>query len=470
MLAVLTVALFVLKSQLMKFLESAEFQHWIVKKVEQTLDAKVTLSPLTWRKGEMEAEHFALTKNSEKNRTNLVLEGNHARTDGISHRTVLVPEITVNRLDLSIAPRSEQPTSDDEAAPSANLSHEPSSADPELPRWLRRFLPDSVDVEIIRISSGQVSVGPMNAPLFLLTNTRADLYPDFRTHTWEIRANGGKLALPNRPEMSMKNFTVRWNGDELYLDQVSVGIFKDGFLESTGVLTFTPKQEIDVTTEFSAIQVTDLIEDTWRERLSGTVRGTVRSRGAMDSPVYEGSATLSDGMIQSLPILKTIASYTRSERFERFVLDQARADFRRDGERLELRNIVLQSDGLARIEGSVDIVGNQLDGKLRVGVTPGTMRWIPGAERLVFTEDRDGFLWTPMSLTGTTDQPREDLTSRLIAAAGRSLVEDTAGSVIDAAKKLVAPDTVSPSESTEKMLLDQGKKVLDQVVPFLKGR
>src|SRR5690606_17494858 len=107
--------------------------------------------------------------------------------------------------------------------------------------------------------------------------------------------------------------------------------------------------------------------------------------------------------------------------------------------RLELRNLVLQSDGLVRVEGRIDLVGDQLEGDLAVGVVPGTMRWIPGAERLVFTEERNGFLWAPLKLAGTTTSPREDLSARLIAAAGETVVGELPEGLIDAAKQLLGP-------------------------------
>jgi hypothetical protein len=94
------------------------------------------------------------------------------------------------------------------------------------------------------------------------------------------------------------------------------------------------------------------------------------------------------------------------------------------------------------------------------------MRWIPGAERLVFTEDREGFLWTPMKLTGTLAEPKEDLSARLIAAAGEAVISELPTSVLDAAQGMLKGEGGKPASGD---LIDQGKKVIDLLSPFLKA-
>ncbi|MGD9749155.1 MAG: hypothetical protein AB7V57_22625, partial [Verrucomicrobiales bacterium] len=81
--------------------------------------------------------------------------------------------------------------------------------------------------------------------------------------------------------------------------------------------------------------------------------------------------------------------------------------------------------------------------------------WIPGAERKEFNQSRDGFLWTTVKVSGTTDQFNEDLTNRLVSAAVESVVEETPGKAIDTAKELL-----KNPETTDK-LINEGLKFLD---------
>ena len=133
-------------------------------------------------------------------------------------------------------------------------------------------------------------------------------------------------------------------------------------------------------------------------------------------------------------------------------MNQAQADFTVTGDLIELRNIQIESDGLTRVEGVLDKKGEAIAGILNIGVTPGTLSLIPGAERTVFTEKRDGFVWTTMNIGGTTRQIREDLSSRLIGAAAIDMVDRLPGSVQDKLKGFIGlgrtSDPNAPNQPT----------------------
>ncbi|HEY8960655.1 MAG TPA: hypothetical protein VIM57_00515, partial [Luteolibacter sp.] len=87
------------------------------------------------------------------------------------------------------------------------------------------------------------------------------------------------------------------------------------------------------------------------------------------------------------------------------------------------RDLVIASEGLVRIEGTLAVRDRRLDGSFRLGLAPGTLAQIPGAETDVFLPGERGLLWAPLRITGTLDDPKEDLTSRLIAAAGMRMFD-----------------------------------------------
>ena len=81
------------------------------------------------------------------------------------------------------------------------------------------------------------------------------------------------------------------------------------------------------------------------------------------------------------------------------------------------------SEGLMRLEGELTVVGREVNGRFSLGITPGTLARIPGAESKVFQPGRDGLLWSPVIVRGTLDEPKEDVSKRLIAAAGERMFE-----------------------------------------------
>ena len=56
----------------------------------------------------------------------------------------------------------------------------------------------------------------------------------------------------------------------------------------------------------------------------------------------------------------------------------------------------------------------RIDGRFRLGLVPGVLARIPGAETIVFQPGERGLLWTTLRVTGTIDDPEEDLTGRLL--------------------------------------------------------
>ncbi len=467
LLVLLVVGLLVAKSMVDGWLRGEGFRDWLAKRAATVLRSEVTLAELEWKGSEVYTKRFVAFGCEDAGFSELALDGMRARAGGVVDKAFRVPEVSVNRLDLRFSPQRKAGLAWEGEGTSAATA-------PKMPAWLAKHLPDRVEVEEIAVAATRVSVEKAEGQVFLLNGTRTVLKPDFRTGFWAVEGKGGKIVLPDQPEIALKDLGLRWKGSELFVDRCALGIFKNGHIDGKGEIGFEDPGHFDLDLQISSIDVDELVQGEWRDRLSGTVHGPVRITGAPGALVYEGTLNLSDGVVQSIPVLNLVAKYTRSERFERLVLNQAKADFKREGERLELRNLVLQSDGLVRVEGQVDLVGQQLAGELRVGVTPGTMRWIPGAERLVFTEDRDGFLWAPMKLAGTADQPKEDLSARLVAAAGEAIVKDLPEGLLEAAKGLLGPGTVPPGGEQGRSppsddLLEQGRKALELLSPFLKA-
>jgi hypothetical protein len=102
-----------------------------------------------------------------------------------------------------------------------------------------------------------------------------------------------------------------------------------------------------------------------------------------------------------------------------------------------LQNIVLESEGLLRLEGNCRIAQGRLDGRFQLGVTAASLQWLPGSQARVFTVAHDGYFWTPVHVTGSVAHPHEDLTRRLLAAAAGELLDKNGQQLLDTAKSLL---------------------------------
>ena len=54
-----------------------------------------------------------------------------------------------------------------------------------------------------------------------------------------------------------------------------------------------------------------------------------------------------------------------------------------------------------------------LHGALRLGLTRQYLDWLPNPEE-VFNRQRGGYLWTTVHLSGTIDEPKQDLSPRIV--------------------------------------------------------
>ena len=102
---------------------------------------------------------------------------------------------------------------------------------------------------------------------------------------------------------------------------------------------------------------------------------------------------LLDGKFTALPMLDQLATFTASERYRQASLQKARADFEwKDGGDVTVRNLLVESEGLLRLEGGFTVRGDQIDGTIQVGVARTALRWLAVVGTQVFDPpERDGY-------------------------------------------------------------------------------
>jgi hypothetical protein len=464
LLLIMVVVLLIAKSSVDGWLRGDGFRDLIVKKASSAMTSEIQLSEMKWQGSEVYADQFRAVGYEGAPFSVLNLDGVRIKTGGVKAGAFRVPEASVNRLDIEFSDRRRADPQESEV-----IDMSPSEG-PGVPEWARRFLPNRAEVDEISIGSTQILVLNSNdEPVFALKGARGEVKPDFQTQIWELSMQGGSIQVPNQEEVGIRELAMRWKRSDLFIDRCSLTVFDEGNVDAAGEIGFGEEGLFDLDLDLSAINLDDLLSGDWKDRLDGIVEGPVKVTGKPGAFIYEGELRINEAVAKSIPVLSLIAEYTRNDRFKQLVFSEAKTKFKREGERVELRELVLQSDGLVRVEGDVNIVGEVLQGVGRIGVTPGTLRWIPGAERQVFTEQKDGFLWAPLNLTGTVSEPREDLSGRLIAAAGEEILTGLPEGLLKEASKFLAPGAdgeapaVDPSD-----LIEQAKPLLDLLSPFLK--
>ena len=437
-LVLLVIAFFVVKAAIDSYLRSDGFRQFVAGKAGATLHADAELAPLHFSGTDIFADGFRAKGGREAAFADLQLEQVRAE---ISLRRFFdkvwqVEQIDIQRLRVSLdGPRSDRPVE-----PTANPLAAPKK---ESQSDENGWLPNRVEVgrAVIRDTQLLWAGGGLRGTAF-----------ELRPHEggWQIGGQGGRLEYAPFPPLDVTALQLRYKAPSLFINSAELRQPGGGSVQATGEVNF--ERELDLRLTLVNVDTVPYLSDDWRVRAKGNLSGEVTVRSPLPSagaPQIKGSLRLTNGELTALPVLDQIAIFTRTQQFRRLTLTHASGDFERQGEKLRVTKFIAESEGLIRMEGDFTVENGLLDGAFRVGVTPGSLQWLPGAQARVFTESRGGYLWAPMRLAGPVNKPSDDLTPRLAAAAQGAVIEgvqNAAGEVLksgkDAAKSLL--DLVLP--------------------------
>lgn len=363
-------------------------------------------------------------------------------------------------------------------------SHQAEHAGADLPSWISRYIPtvtevDGFDCDRFGLTHGAWQLA--ESRLHLSSYSSATTSPGRFTIPGQL--SGGTLRTPVTPpsqkqplQLEIVSATLRLADDKIQITDSSLR-WKDRAKASMhGSVRFG--SDWQATVKATQVPVSEFLAEAWQSSLSGQLEGQTDFTGGAGRPMtWQADVALKDGVLSTLPILEKLATYTRMERFKRLSLDIATATVKpHPGGGTQLEKIIVQSNGLLRIEGSLTLLpGDQIAGDFMVGVTSEALRWIPGAESRIFIETHPsgppGLHWTRVKIAGSVQSPQEDLSARLIGAAGMSLVLDTPAAALNKAtdtllKPILGEDAAKlPSKALEDAA-KTGTDLLNKVVPI----
>jgi hypothetical protein len=336
---------------------------------------------------------------------------------GLLNHTVQIDEMNVQR--LTIAPpipgtTGNSPTEESPESGTPAPLTEPANG------WT---------VDLRKASISEANWQWSESPAEGIKSTAVTLTPD-GPGAWIITAQGGTVQMPGWPDLTLDTASMRWEAPTLFINSADL---RNGSSHLNVTGSVETRKEVQLQVKFDGVDVAPYLGRDWREKFTGHLNGTAN----IDAPLGSGQAAsemsitgtvgMTDAVLTALPILDEIGTFTHTEQFRRLELTRVSAAFTRTNQRLEMHNMIVESEGLIRVDGSYTIVRGQIDGNFQVGLTPGTLQWIPGSQGAVFTDSHDGYLWAPMRLTGPVDHPTDDLTPRLVAAVGTSVIKDAQG-------------------------------------------
>jgi hypothetical protein len=304
------------------------------------------------------------------------------------------------------------------------------------------------------------------------SGTHWSVQPDGAKQSYRVEAKGGQITLPwdEVPPLQLLRARLRYQDLMVYLTDAEFSVYETGRLGLAGEASMDGGG-FAFEGRLRDVMAAEVLPENWKQRLEGELETEFSVGDSGGGLSVDGSLEFLKGTLTALPVLDHLAAYGGNPRFRRLVLNDARANYYFKDGRLTISDLELGSDGLIRLEGLLQVdTEDRLDGRFKLGLAPGTLARIPGAETKVFLPGERGLYWTTLRITGTVDDPEEDLTGRLIEAAGERMFEllpETGEQVLKFTRQVAAGDfdgTIEEGKAVFEQgsdLLDAGKLLLD---------
>ena len=409
--------LFAAKAAIDAYLRSEDFRRFVAGKAGATLRAEAEVASLQFTGTSVYGESFRARGGKDAAFSELHLEGLRAELSlrRFFEKVWQVDSVDVQRVSVRLD------------GPRADLPDAPTST-PKKASGGGGWLPDRVELAQTTVQDASVLWAGGK-----LSGVGVQITPE--AGGWRIAGSGGRIEQTGLPALDLRAARLLYRAPSLFVQEAEFHQPGGGIVTAVGEVNF--EDRADITAKLERVALAPFLTEDWRVRIRGNASGEVKIRARLPlraAPEVSGTLTLADGELQALPVLDQIAVFTRTQQFRRLKLTRASAEFRQSGPKLAVTNFIAESEGLIRMEGSFTIEADRIDGIFQVGVTSTSLQWLPGSQARVFTESRAGYLWTPMRMSGPLSKPDEDLTPRLVAAAGDAAIETVKGAVNETIK------------------------------------
>jgi hypothetical protein len=323
------------------------------------------------------------------------------------------------------------------------------------------WLPSEVDLDGLTIQSLSLRA-LMNSGIAAISDMQVQVEQAETRHAYRATVEGGRVALPWKlaPAVMLDRVKLRYQDDQIFITDATATVA--GRVQASGEWAQS-SGDYELQGNMSDVPCADLLSADWAKRLTGKVDSTFIITSHGSGPTFHGELAVRDGTLTALPVLDSLAAYADTRRFRVLQLSSAQTDWKWENGVTTLRRLVLANEGLIRLEGQLTIGKNgELDGSFRLGLAPGLLSNIPGAETNVFLPGEKSLLWTPLSVSGTLDAPKEDLTDRLIMAAGLRMFD-----VLPQSGEKALKFTRSVLGDTQDKIIGKGVKTLGKGIKAL---
>jgi len=281
--------------------------------------------------------------------------------------------------------------------------------------WFAIFLPNRVYLKKIHSDQANITwrfrgeqAGFFGTQLLITPNGR-----DF-----EYVATGGRLKMARIPDLELRrtHLLITKTLLTLYDLDLASDLQSDQSIRAQGHAGVGQDKSIEAKANFNSVPIRPWLPAEWKGRVKGSAFGDIQWTGKdpkLESSSGGGSLHIQNGRVDDVPLLNKLAELAQKKSFERLDLNECSLAFAWRYPEIEIKDITIEEKGKFRIEGDISVNRRLLRGTVRLGLAREYLDWLPNPQE-VFSRHSSGYLWTNVHLSGTINEPRQDLSHRII--------------------------------------------------------
>ncbi len=236
---------------------------------------------------------------------------------------------------------------------------------------------------------------------------------------FDYAATGGTLKMALLPDLYLRRANVLITKTALTLYDIDLAPDEksEGNVHGKGTAGIGKDRSIDFSANFDRVPIRGWLPDKWKQHFKGNASGGVHWTGVtpkLENSSGEGSLRVEDARADNLPFLEKLAELAHERSFEHLKLTDCSLNFTWRYPSIEIKDIALEEKGKFRVEGEISMDRRALKGAIQLGVARKHLDWLPNPEEIFSPDKGRGYLWTTVHLSGTIDQPKQDLSPRII--------------------------------------------------------
>jgi hypothetical protein len=409
---------------LYSFLRGDACREWLTHRLNHSLRVEGKLQPITWNGLTFSSTGYSGTGQAKSRIQSLEASAisAHLNWPKLLARTWDLDQVNVENVNAYFG----KPVSKQEGQKGAG-----SGSGINLPHLI------SFDFQIDHITINQSnlhwSVGENQAGELLGTKISATRRDE---DAWDVSASGGKAQHAGLPSVTLDSLSASTGSKGVTITQAKLFGQNGGTISLNGFVALDQSQISRIHTEFSGIPISDLYPETLH--LNGIASGNADYSGTIQQEsagAITGSVHVDKLRMDWSIFLGKIGTFIKTS--DDWALDSVDTQVIYRPQHIEFSHLVAKYQDQARIEGNGTIDSGQINATFSLGLSAAILKWLPGVQSKVFTEQREGLYWAQVQVTGTPQNPKEDLSKRISSALQESVGKELKDQAKDAIKSFL---------------------------------